>query len=534
MDIVKAIEEENIFRPLFRDLKTWQSWLTFLKGLFALPMDKDELRLFRKCTGLKTGSTEPAREAFVVAGRRSGKSFISSIIAVFLALFHDWKPYLSPGEKGWIFIIATDRNQAKIIKNYVSAILSSSPLFRKMVKKERADEIELVNDIVIAVKTCDFRSVRGYTVVAAICEELAFWRSEDSANPAQEVLTALRPALSTIPSSLLLGISTPYSRSGLLWQMFRERGKRGAPLVWQAETQTMNPTISKKLIDDALREDYSAAQAEWLAQFRADISSFLSLELIEQAVISNRFELPKVEGISYHAFCDPSGGRQDSMTLAVAHKDSVTNKTVLDVLRESKPPFRPETVTEEFSQVLKEYEVSQIQSDRYAGEWVTSAFQNHSIMVEPSELTASELYLALLPLLSNGSVELLDSDKLASQLRSLERRTRSGGRDQVTHSPGAHDDLANACAGAVVMAEKTETFRIMPSRGFMEPEHREGMISERDRNILYTEDERKRAREEAREENKLLHRIEYVDDDGDPISEKEFMRLVREKGKEKA
>jgi hypothetical protein len=296
----------------------------------------------------------------------------------------------------------------------------------------------------------------------------------------------------------------------------------------------MNPTISKKLIDDALREDYSAAQAEWLAQFRADISSFLSLELIEQAVISNRFELPKVEGISYHAFCDPSGGRQDSMTLAVAHKDSVTNKTVLDVLRESKPPFRPETVTEEFSQVLKEYEVSQIQSDRYAGEWVTSAFQNHSIMVEPSELTASELYLALLPLLSNGSVELLDSDKLASQLRSLERRTRSGGRDQVTHSPGAHDDLANACAGAVVMAEKTETFRIMPSRGFMEPEHREGMISERDRNILYTEDERKRAREEAREENKLLHRIEYVDDDGDPISEKEFMRLVREKGKEKA
>ena len=113
----------------------------------------------------------------------------------------------------------------------------------------------------------------------------------------------------------------------------------------------MNPTISKRLIDDALREDYSSDQAEWLAQFRADISSFLSLELIEQAVISNRFELPKVEGISYHAFCDPSGGRQDSMTLAVAHKDSVTNKTVLDVLRESKPPFRPETVTEEFSQV---------------------------------------------------------------------------------------------------------------------------------------------------------------------------------------
>ena len=536
MDIVKAIEAEDIFKPLFKDLRTWQSWLVFLKSLFALPMGRDELRLFRKCTGLKVGPTGTAREAFVVAGRRSGKSFISSIIAVFLALFHDWKPYLSPGEKGWIFIIATDRNQAKIIKNYVSAILSSSPLFRKTVKRERADEIELVNDIIISIKTCDFRSIRGFTVLAAICEELAFWRSEDSlsANPDTEVLTALRPALATIPDSLLLGISTPYSRSGVLWKMFRERGKRGAPLVWQAETQTMNPTISKRLIDDALREDYSAAQAEWLAQFRADISSFLSLELIEQAVISNRFELPKVEGVRYFGFVDPSGGRQHSMTLGIAHKDSVTSKTILDVLRESRPPFRPETVTEEFSEVLKEYEVNQIQSDRYAGEWVTSAFQNHSIMVEPAELTASELYLALLPLLSNGSVELLDDKKLTSQLRSLERRTRSGGRDQVTHPPGMHDDVANAAAGACVMAAKTETFRIMPSRGFMESEHREGMISEKDMSILYSEKEREWARERAKEENKLLNQFKYVDDDGDPISKKEFMRLVREKGREKA
>jgi len=104
---VNIVKAKNIFRPLFRDLRTWQSWLVFLKALFGLEMSKDESKLFRRCTGLSKVPTERAREAFVIAGRRSGKSFISSVISVFLALFYDWKPYLSPGERGWIFIIAT-------------------------------------------------------------------------------------------------------------------------------------------------------------------------------------------------------------------------------------------------------------------------------------------------------------------------------------------------------------------------------------------------------------------------------------------
>lgn len=450
MNIIQAIESDKVFKPLFRDLRSWRAWLVFLKALFALPMERDERRLFKKCTGLKKAPTRQARESYVIAGRRSGKSFISAVVSVFLALFHDWKPFLATGEKGWIFIIATDRAQAKIIKNYVSGILASSPLFRKAVKRELRDEIELQNNIIISIKTCDFRSIRGYTVVAAICEELAFWKDEQSANPAQEVLVALKPALATVAGSLLIGISTPYSRSGVLWDMYRERGERGAPLVWQAPTQTMNPTVSKKLIDDALKEDRSAASAEWLAKFRTDVESFLPLDLVEIAVYENRLELPKLEGVRYFAFCDPSGGRQDSMTLAISHKDSNTGKIILDVLREARPPFKPDSVVEEFSQVLKQFEIAQVESDRYAGEWVTSSFRDHGIMVEPAKLSASEIYLAALPLFSNASVELLDNKRLVSQLRGLERRTRSGGKDLVTHYPGGHDDLANSACGVIV------------------------------------------------------------------------------------
>jgi hypothetical protein len=41
---------------------------------------------------------------------------------------------------------------------------------------------------------------------------------------------------------------------------------------------------------------------------------------------------------------------------------------------------------------------------------------------------------------------------LISQLHGLERRTARGGRDSIDHAPGAHDDIANAVAGALLLA----------------------------------------------------------------------------------
>jgi len=296
--------------------------------------------------------------------------------------------------------------------------------------------------------------------LAAICEEIAFWRDENSANPAQEVLAALRPALATVPESMLIGISTPYSRSGVLWEQFRNNyGKADArsPLIWKAPTRTMNPTIDEAIIENDLREDYPHARAEWDAEWREDIEGFLSLEAIEGAVIPGRPELPKLQDVYYHAFIDPSGGRQDSFTLAVCHKEQ-NNKIVLDCVREARPPFAPQQVVSDFAQVLEGYGVSYIESDRYSGEWVVSEFAKHGITVENSTLPSSEIYINFLPLIMNGSVELLDNRRLIDQLRGLERRTRSGGRDLISHGPfsGAHDDIAVAVAGATVRALRHE------------------------------------------------------------------------------
>jgi hypothetical protein len=138
------------------------------------------------------------------------------------------------------------------------------------------------------------------------------------------------------------------------------------------------------------------------------------------------------------------------MTLAVAHLHD--NLAVLDAVREWRPPFSPDAVVQECAALLKSYGLSTVRGDRYAGEWPRERFKVHGITYQPSEQTKSELYLALLPLLNSERVELLDIPRIVTQLCGLERRTSRGGRDSIDHAPNAHDDIANAVAGAIVNA----------------------------------------------------------------------------------
>jgi hypothetical protein len=334
MDIIKAIHDQNLFKPLFRDMSSWGAWQTFLKALFALPLAHDELELYRACTGRERVPGHPFREAWVPTGVRSGKSFIAALVGVYLACFRDYRPHLAPGERAMILIIAADRSQAQVVFRYVKGFLSSNRMMSRMVESEKAESIDLNNRVTIQVASCSYRSVRGFTAAAVICDEVAFWRADDGANPATEVLRALRPRLATIPDSLLLGISSPYARSGPLWQAFSEfYGKDDADvLCWKAPTRLMNPTISQALIDRDMALDPEAARSEWEAEFRSDLASFLDPEAIEAVTVQGRYELPPMKNVRYEAFIDPSGGRKDAATLALAHAEG--NLVVLDVARQ--------------------------------------------------------------------------------------------------------------------------------------------------------------------------------------------------------
>ena len=158
----------------------------------------------------------------------------------------------------------------------------------------RRYEIELKNGITIAVHSTSFRTIRGRTLVAAIFDETAFWRDETSALPDLETYRATLPSLATT-AGMLIGISTPYRKLGLLYQKHRDHFGQDDDdvLVVQGRTQVFNPTLADSVIAAQREADPAGAVSEWDAEFRTDISAWLDDASIDRAIELGRpLELP--------------------------------------------------------------------------------------------------------------------------------------------------------------------------------------------------------------------------------------------------
>src|SRR2546430_10165361 len=88
---------------------------------------------------------------------------------------------------------------------------------------------------------------------------------------------------------------------------------------------------------------------------------------------------PRVDSAvaDYVAFCDPSGGSQDAMALAIAHH--AEGRAVLDAVREVRPPFSPDDVVAEFATLVGQYGITAVRGDRYAGEWPRERVRAHGV-----------------------------------------------------------------------------------------------------------------------------------------------------------
>jgi hypothetical protein len=142
--------------------------------------------------------------------------------------------------------------------------------------------------------------------------------------------------------------------------------------------------------------------------------------------------------------------RASHCTLGVAHSEG--DKIILDLLREVRPPMSPEGVTADYADDLRRYGLHKVTADRWGASWVEERFAVEGIRCDQSADPKSTIYGSFLPLLNSGRVRLLDSARLVAQLVGLERKAARGGRDNIDHGPGGHDDLVNAAAGVLCLA----------------------------------------------------------------------------------
>src|SRR6187397_3195482 len=117
--------------------ETWATWRTVLKAAHALPVTDDEREVLERLTGRETLLDQPCRELWLLLGRRSGKSIIAALLAVWATCCRTYA--LAPGEVGVFVVVAADRRQARIIKRYIAGLLRAHPALEALIDHETAE-----------------------------------------------------------------------------------------------------------------------------------------------------------------------------------------------------------------------------------------------------------------------------------------------------------------------------------------------------------------------------------------------------------
>ena len=304
-------------------------------------------------------------------------------------------------------------------------------------------------------------------------DEVAFYRLEGQADSDVEVQASIRRGMISFAATRLVKVSTPYMRSGVLYDDFARGFGHEDPdlLVWRAPSTLMNPSLRVERLERERRLDPLRFAREYLADFAEDLEAFLPTAWVDQAVVAGRHELPPADGVRYVGAVDTSGGGADAFTLAVVHieGDGAGRRIAQDVMRGWGRPrggtVDLEGIVREISGLLKRYGLRHVSGDRYAAGWVVERFKAEGVRyelpqfkmpgaAEPTYLDKASAYLECEPLFAQGRIQLLDHPQLCRELKLLERRPRAGGRTLVDHPSGGHDDHANALAVAVAVAAR--------------------------------------------------------------------------------
>lgn len=362
-------------------------------------------------------------------------------------------------------IIANTEKQADDDFDLLKKIIRKNPaLSSEVVIKDKEIERTDGRGTFVILPARDVSGLHGKTFAFIGYDEIHGYKSYD-------VLEALAPDPTRDVLEWFTSYNTIFNRTGVPLYDLIQVGKSGSDprmlFSWYAGDFTTDPA-AQNLEPEAKANPSMASwgNAGYLAQQRRRLPShkfrrlhlnlagmpggtFYDSERIEGCTVTGRRELKPQPGIEYRGFVDMSGGSNDDAACAASHFDAVTGKAVLDfvITQTGQPPFNPRAAVKKFAEKLKDYGISRVQGDRYAGETFRADFQDESISYELCPFTKHQIYEALEPLINAEEVELLDVSKMQEQLLGLVVRNQ-----KIDHLSGEHDDMINAAAGALRLA----------------------------------------------------------------------------------
>jgi len=402
-----------------------------LRSIYGLPLTPPQLEIFQFCTGRQDYPGGSFQEATILAGARAGKdSRIACPIVSYESVFGGHEKHLSRGERAVIPLVAPGTLGRRVPYAYIKSNFTESPSLRdKREDEPLQNEIKLTSRLNVQCFPSTKSALRGWSIPVGVLDELAFFRLEGSADSDAEIQASIRRGTIGFPSTRLIKISTPFGKSGVLYDDFKNHYGKDSPdlLCWKAASTYMNPALKASRLEAEKRLDPLRYSREYEAEFAEDLDSFLPAAWIEAAVVPGRHEL-EPSNFTHVAAVDVSGlgsgPNPDAFTLTVCHAER-DGKVVQDCSRGWKKG-RSSTlnlagIVAEIKAVLLRYHLSTVYGDSYGKTWVSERFAEAGVHYVQVDHDKSFFYLQTEPLFAQGRIELLDDDQTAREFRMLDR-----------------------------------------------------------------------------------------------------------------
>ena len=433
----------------------------FLKSLYGLPLSGSELGIWTACTGRQAYPAIPFYEATEIVGARGGKdSRAACPIALYEATLGGHEKHLARGEQGVVAVVSQDARANRILLGYLKAhVLENDWLRQQLIEQPTANEIKFKNRMEINAFPCTYGSVRGWSMPVGIMCELGFWSMEGSANSDVEIQQSIKRGGVGFPNAKLLKISTPYMRSGILWDDFRNHFGTDSRdlLVWRAASTFMNPSLNANRIQREERLDPIRFEREYMAEFIDSVTAFLPGARIDAAVKNGRSQLQPRDVWDYISVIDQSGLRADEFVHTIFHAErdrrAAVDVYVQDYVRSWRATGQGvvdlDGIIKAITDMSRRYNCNTVIGDQASESWVQSKFSEYGMGFQKSQLNTNECYLNSEIHFLTNCVELLDDPVQARQFRFLEKIARPGGKSAISHPRNGHDDMAAAACRAI-------------------------------------------------------------------------------------
>lgn len=438
--------------------ESWNAWRIIGKvadGLGAA-LTPEELVIYTALTGRRTVPTD-LRELWALAGRGSGKTSFMALQAVKASC----RGYVSVRGIPRVLLLALTKEQSGVAFEYCESFFDADRELRKLITRRTTTSLTLAHGVRVQTITGDYRAVRGYSVAAALLDEVAYWWSDTTnANPDVEIVRALRPGLGKVPGSKLLAATTRWIEEGAAYETHKRHYANETSqniLVVDAPTRTLNPSFDAATIAIAEEEDAESAASEYGQAWRVAGGTLVHAAAYDACVDVGVFERAPEEPLGdsyYKAAVDLSGGMgQDSAALSIGHVEEGSGPDVfhMDLLVEVEPPFDPAVMVAEFAAHCVRFGVSEVIGDQFSEGFAASEFRRHGLTYTVSARKTNEVVLDTLAIINTRRVRFLDVSKLRKQFLNLRRDYGSGGRPTILETR-RHDDCAVVSARAISAA----------------------------------------------------------------------------------